>query len=728
MIRKQWRWRMLLVLLLCIAAPVLAQSKNEPPPAANVAPMPMVDLRNLLRPAANAGEAETPPEPGFGALLLEWLEVNGRSIVRGLKGHVADIAALPQIGKWLDQQSAMPQLAERWDMTTRLLGSILLTGLSGAFALHFVLTPWRRRSRARPAVHVARKLALGLAEFGFNLMPLLLFVAVALYLLSEFAPPLIVRMVILSIIYAIASAHLLLLTGKLILSPRNDHLRLLPCGPRRAQSLYRWLRALTIVIVYGYFFIDAARLVNVPPGARTAFANLLGLAVLAISVFLIRAHRTEAANWLRGGALPDSVNPVDWTRQRLAASWHWLMIAYLTIGYSVTSFGPGGGNFALLLRGTIITLAVILAMNVLLYGLSQLALRAARAGERQERLPLHQPILRGLLQAIVLAGSAGLILLGWEVDVAAWLKTGLGQWLSGAAVTISLAIIIAVLCYEAVCGLLDASLRRHAADNRSFSRLARMRTLQPLIKHSAAIVMSVVVILAGLSELGVNIAPLLAGAGIIGVAIGFGSQALVKDIITGLFIIIEDTIHVGDVIESGTHAGAVENMTIRTLRLRDINGALHVLPYSEVTGFINKTRDFAYAVIEVGVAYQTDVAQALKIMEQAGLELQQDTVLGPSIIAPPEVVAGILSFGDSAVGLRCRIKTMPGQHWNVKFAYMLRLKTAFEVAGIVIPYPTITHKLEGEQEKPSPQKLLERSLRGEQPKKPLSKEEEERES
>lgn len=705
-------------LSLCLlAAPTLAAEKSAPPtPTETATPAPLINLNALLPPAVDA-DGEIIPESSFGTRLLDWLAVGGKQFGQGVNKHVGSIADLGQISKWFDQQSTTPRLIDRWQLIGQQLGVIALFGTLAALALHFLLTPLRRQWRERQPRHFTHKFLLNALQLGFGLVPTLLFVGVALYLLSTLTPPPLERLVILSVVYAVALARFVLLGGQFLLAPRADQLRLLPCCRARAQNLYGWLRALTYLVVYGYFFAEAARLLNVPAGPRAAFINLLGLTALILAIALIRAQRDAVAAWLRGTAGIETDNLIGWARQNLAGSWHRLMILYLVVGYSVTSFNPEG-SFIALLRGTLVTLSVFLGVNLVLYGLNFRARRAAQVAQDGGRLPLHQPVLLTLLRLAAMTGGFYLMLLGWNVDADAWFRSELGQRLAGAALSILVAFVAAIFCYELICAITSGQLRRRNDGLLNFDRQARMRTLLPLLRHSAALTLSVIVFLIGLAELGVNIAPLLAGAGIIGVAVGFGSQALVKDIITGLFIIIEDTIHVGDVVACGAHSGAVESMSIRTMRLRDTAGALHILPYSEVTGLINKTRGFAYAVIEIGVAYQTDIPTALQVMEQTGLELQKDPVLGLHIMAAPEVVAGILAFGDSAVTLRCRIKTLPGKQWDIRHAYQLRLKTAFEQAGITIPFPTITHIFESDTPKLSPREQLERSMRTAPPPRP----------
>jgi small conductance mechanosensitive channel len=194
-----------------------------------------------------------------------------------------------------------------------------------------------------------------------------------------------------------------------------------------------------------------------------------------------------------------------------------------------------------------------------------------------------------------------------------------------------------------------------------------------------------------LSELGIDIAPLLAGAGVVGLAIGFGAQSLVKDVITGLFYLFEDTVNVGDVVDvGGGHSGFVESMTIRSIRLRDMEGSVHTVPFSTVAAIKNMTKDFGYSVLDVFIDYRSDLDLAIATIERVDKQLREDKVYGAMITAPTEIM-GVEKFADNAVVLRCRVRTVPIQRWTVGREFNRRLKLAFDAAGVgmvaAVPLP-----------------------------------------
>jgi small conductance mechanosensitive channel len=219
-------------------------------------------------------------------------------------------------------------------------------------------------------------------------------------------------------------------------------------------------------------------------------------------------------------------------------------------------------------------------------------------------------------------------------------------------------------------------------------RRTRVRTLLPLLRTAMRSVIVVVTSLIVLSHIGVDITPLLAGAGVVGVAIGFGSQALVKDVITGLFILLEDQIAVGDVVDVGKdHAGVVEAITVRTIQLRDQAGTVHTVPFSEVTTVKNLTRDFAYVVARVTISYREDVDRVVEILRQVSADLMEDEALRPLILDPFDY-QGVDTLDASAVVLLLRIRTLASKQWVVGRAFNRLLKIALDKHGIAPRDPT----------------------------------------
>jgi moderate conductance mechanosensitive channel len=243
-----------------------------------------------------------------------------------------------------------------------------------------------------------------------------------------------------------------------------------------------------------------------------------------------------------------------------------------------------------------------------------------------------------------------------------------------------LVLALALAAWETLAAAIERNLA--ALDHEGAPSRARRRTLLPLLRTAILCVIITIAALIVLSQIGINIAPLLAGAGVIGVAIGFGSQALIKDIITGLFILAEDQIAVGDIVDVGKeHAGVVEAISVRTIRLRDQGGVVHTVPFSEVTSVKNLTKDFAYAVARVAIAYGEDIDRVVELLRGVCDDLAEDAEVGPLIIDRFDY-QGVDSLSEFSVVLLLRVRTMPGKQWVVGRALNRRIKDAFERHGI----------------------------------------------
>jgi small-conductance mechanosensitive channel len=230
---------------------------------------------------------------------------------------------------------------------------------------------------------------------------------------------------------------------------------------------------------------------------------------------------------------------------------------------------------------------------------------------------------------------------------------------------------------------------RIAKRARNARRAAQVRTLAPILSGVVTTVLIVIAAMMTLSEFGVEIGPLIAGAGIIGLAIGFGAQTLVKDFLTGIFMVLEDTVSIGDVIKIGEFGGVVEDMSLRTIKLRDFNGTLHVFPYSEAQVIHNSTKSFSFAVFEITVEQDVDVVKAIDVLRAVGEGLRADEDFKSGILEAPDI-SGIDRIVDGNIVLKGRIKTLPGKQWAVQRAYLMRILKAFDEAGIDMPTRTMT--------------------------------------
>ncbi|MEO5881004.1 MAG: mechanosensitive ion channel family protein [Caldimonas sp.] len=216
----------------------------------------------------------------------------------------------------------------------------------------------------------------------------------------------------------------------------------------------------------------------------------------------------------------------------------------------------------------------------------------------------------------------------------------------------------------------------------------RAETLGRVFRYLASVIITLVAAMLVLAEIGVSVAPILGAAGVVGLAIGFGAQSLVKDYFTGFFLLLENQIRQGDVVKLGDHAGLVEEVTLRYVRLRDYDGNVHIVPNGMISAVVNMSRGFAQAVVDIGVGYGEDLDRVMDVMRDVGAALRADEKFSGRILDDLEV-AGVERWDESAVVIRARFRVAPLEQWNVKREYLKRLKRAFDDRGIEIPFPQL---------------------------------------
>jgi len=209
----------------------------------------------------------------------------------------------------------------------------------------------------------------------------------------------------------------------------------------------------------------------------------------------------------------------------------------------------------------------------------------------------------------------------------------------------------------------------------------RIETLMNVFRYAANIVIAVVALMLTLGTIGISITPILATAGVAGFAIGFGSQSLVKDFVTGLFLLIENQVSEGDVIEAAGKSGYVERVTLRHIRVRDYDGSVHFIPNSMITTVTNRSRDYAYAVIDLNMRRQEDLTRAFDMMRKVGCDLRRDPAIGPAILEDIDI-AGVEKVDDAGMVLRCRLKVRPAKQWQIRREFLRRMKSEIDMAEV----------------------------------------------
>jgi small-conductance mechanosensitive channel len=638
--------------------------------------------------------AEEPADVGLAGRVLEALSGQVDVLAESLGGAARGFAGLPEFAQRTVKELADPPQRRRFFSQ---IGAVLAAMLSGIVVYAVTVTILRRvrgsiESR-RPQPPMAR-LALLSVRLLLDLLAAGAFVLAAMAVMSVIDPSRATRILGLGLINATALTLAIMALSNFLLAPSAPNLRLLWLQDETAHYLHLWVRRVTVVAAYGLLLADAARLVGAPVAAHETLVRLIGLLLGLMLTVLVLQNRREVAGRLsrrvgQGGRRALIGNVL----YRVADIWHVLAITVIAALFVMWFVSPADGGRSIAM-GIALAVVVLVAARLAEHVIDQVVLRgfrvapdlAARFPGFEQRANRYVSLIRWTLSIIIWSVAVSAILAAWGVDSLGWFTSGAGRDVLGSVVSIAVVIAIAAVVWEFTSSAITRYLAAHDANGASVERSARIRTLLPLLRNAFLVFLIGVVGLTVMSELGVNIAPLLAGAGIIGLAIGFGSQALVRDIITGLFILIEDTISVGEVVTVGSHTGLVEAMSIRAVRLRDLSGSVHTVPWSDVTSVINLTKDFSYYTMDIGVAYREDVDVVIDTLKQIGAELQSDPQYGGQMLEPIEVL-GLDGFGDNAVVIKARLKTFPLKQWAVGREFNRRMKRRFDELGIEIPFP-----------------------------------------
>ncbi|MGM0584112.1 MAG: mechanosensitive ion channel domain-containing protein [Pseudomonadota bacterium] len=567
------------------------------------------------------------------------------------------------------------------------LGLAILVTYAVFLALRRAARPLRARlSRVGETAGFLRTLVLSLGVAALDAVTVLAAwaaaYAIVVFALGEAGQLGLRQTLYLNAFLAVETARLII---RLILRPDTPSLRLLRIPDAGAQGLAGRLSVVALLLGYGLLLAEPIVYTEAGWRASRALGTAISLVAVGIGIVAVLRHRRAVADWLIRG-LPDGRRSLA----ALARLWHLPVLIYLGFLFVIVLARPGGVLMPVLEASGKIAAAVIVGMMI-----DALLSRRTRKGVRlpgqwTEKLPLLEGrinavvpkallVLRLLIGAAVLA-TALQIAGAW--DAQGWLASEIGLRLTGGLFNVALILLFAILVWVAFASWVDWRLSPEVGRPPT----SRETTLLSLLRNAAAIALLVITLMFALSELGLDIAPLLASAGVLGLAIGFGAQKMVQDVITGIFIQLENAMNVGDVVTVGGTSGVVEKLTIRSVSLRDLEGVFHVIPFSSVDMVSNYMRDFSYALVDMGVAYREDVEDVRQAMADAFEELRADPELGPDILDELEWF-GLNSFGDSAVMLRARIKTVPGKQWGLKRAYNGLLKRIFDERGIEIPFP-----------------------------------------
>lgn len=672
------------------------------------------EAKSAAEPAAAAKEAETKPgvtvQPGsLAAQLMARLAGSPQRVIQDAAASLRTIPDLYLLQEWGGRLATDPSIRGlAFDVVWQLavvFGIALLLERGIGFALRrpvarlaaFAPDPAEAAAAGNGPWHRLRRLPAAAARLGLRLVPVAIFWTVAT-LLTGLVPVPLTRMAIVIAINAYTAIRITLAIGRMLLAPRTGGLRLLHIDDERAAYLMRWLRRLTLVAVLGGAVAGLALLFGLHPAVYATLIRILGLVFAIMLAVMVLQLRAPVAAALREPPAEGETAPV-W-RNWLASAWHYLALLAIAAGWIAWAPGFETGNGGIwMLLGTVGILAAARVVALVVIGVLDRATGSHpagshSAGSRQDRnaamlglLGGAQPrarrwsrIARPVIQVTITILTLLVVLEFWGIRAFGWFRPGeIGARIVSALVTIGLAVLAAVFVWEVANGALERRLARLSAAGTP-AHAARLRTLLPMLRAALFVTIAVIVGLTALSEIGVNIAPLLAGAGIVGVAIGFGSQKLVQDVVTGLFVLFENAVQVGDWVTVAGLSGKIERLSIRTIWLRGGDGALHIIPFSSVGTISNTNRGLGIASVSATIAYGEDGDRAAEAMRGIAAEMRQEPEFADKVLDDLQLwVDSVRALGVTLSGT---ITCTDAGRWPVQREFNRRLQKRFKELGI----------------------------------------------
>ncbi len=504
------------------------------------------------------------------------------------------------------------------------------------------------------------------------------------------------RLIILAVIDSYAVCEAILSVTRMLLSPGASRLRLFHLRDDTAAYLMRWTRRLVLIAVFGYAIGEVGLLLGLSDVSHDLLQKSVGLVLHICLVVIIVQKRRAVRRWLRA---PDGATGVmAGVRNRLAGIWHWIalfLVASVWLVYAVEL--PHG--YAEGLHYCIVTALVLIGARITLLVLLGAVDRFMRPAAdspspfpaMEARLRVYHPAVSAVLRlTIYILCILGLLQL-YGLNTFLWLvDSRLGLRILSAVGTLVATVVLAFGLWD----LVNVAVERHLDKLQREAQLAksaRMRTLLPLVRASLLITIAVVAGLEILSEIGINIAPLLAGAGIIGVAIGFGSQKLVQDLITGIFLLLENAMQVGDWVTVSGLSGTVEALSVRTIRLRAGDGSVHIIPFSSVTSVTNVNRGLGNASVNVSVAYDEDTDRVSTELKSVVAGMRAEPALSAMMLSDLQLW-GVDKVDGASVTIAGQIVCTDSGRWTVQREFNRRMKRRFQEIGIRVfnPLQTVT--------------------------------------
>jgi len=491
--------------------------------------------------------------------------------------------------------------------------------------------------------------------------------------------PSLLRQIVLGYLIVFLAIRIVAVLGRFLLAPQNERFRVIPMDSTAARFWYVRLKLVVGWLALGLVTRGLLGALEISSDARDLVGVGFGLGTLLSLLEAIWRRPPENAE-----VGPELVREsLRLSRVKLNA----LLTAGVILLYALRVAGTMPAFWLLL-----VALVWPLADRLSRLGVEHI-LRPPGTTEAAGVPSLTTVFLERGLRAALIIGALALLAWGWGIDIERLTanETMMTRFARGALSAVAIALIADFIWHVAKAAI-DAKLAETpdpgVATTPDARRRARLRTLLPIFRNMLFVIVVVVAAMMALSALGVEIGPLIAGASVIGVAIGFGAQTFVRDVIAGMFYLLDDAFRVGEYIQSGNYKGTVEGFSIRSVRLRHQRGPIYTVPFGLLGAVENMSRDWVIDKITLGVTYDTDLELARKLIKQVGLELAEEPDFAPLILQPLKM-QGVDAFGDFAIQLRAKMMTLPGEQFMIRRAAYARIKKAFDANGIKFAFPTV---------------------------------------
>lgn len=679
---KPGRWAILILLaLVLLATPLgavaLAQEARTLPSVQEFVKL-LADpaVRSWLEQARSAQGATSSSEH-----IVDSIQIASR--LSRIREHLAKVvAAIPEFPSELRRASGLllQELRNRGlSAVVALIGGFAALGYGSEYLFWRVTKRSRLWIRHHPMSTVADRLRMIAMRLGFGLLIVAIFGlgSVGAFLLFEWPP--LLRQVVIAYLAAAVLFRLTLVLGRVVLVPNGtvalDALARFQVVPMPAEHARFWQRRLGLFIGYWAFgraTLDLLVAFGFSPDLQEAAAYILGMGLLGVALEAI---------WRRPHPKVAPLHP-----------------GWGTAGLSIFLTAYGVLLWLLWVTGLEhlfwLTVVAMLLPKAIVIGQMAVAHLLRPIGEKEvpSRGVLEVAVERGLRMALML--TAALFLADvWGIDlVAITARDTLMTRLARGVLTSIMVLLLADFLWHVSKAAVDAKLAEVSVvaspNTEDAIRQARLRTLLPIFRNILFVVIITLAGLTALSALGFEIGPLIAGAGVFGVAVGFGAQTLVKDVIGGIFYLLDDAFRIGEYIQSGSYKGTVESFSLRSVKLRHHRGPVYTVPFGQLGAVQNMSRDWVIDKFQINVTYDTNLERARKLIKAIGQELAEDSEFSQHIIEPLKM-QGVEQFGDYAIEIRCKMTTRPGEQFVIRRKALARIKQAFDENGIRFATPTV---------------------------------------